>query len=207
MHINLLPPDIRERQRARRWTLAVVVIGFIVLAALGGFYFLQQVRLRDVQEDLEAQRAVNADLQQRIVRLQNVRQLQIEADRARDLLAELLQGRVLWSSVLRDISLVIPGETWLSGLTAAVGGEEVAEDAEAAPVAAGLIGQITFSGFAFEHPDVALWLSRLEDVKGFVNPWLSSATKTVVGTTEVVQFNNTVDLSEQAAAGSRGVTP
>jgi len=66
------------------------------------------------------------------------------------------------------------------------------------------VGQISFSGFAFDHRDVALWLSRLEDVRGFINPWLSSSTKSELGTTTVVQFASSVDLSEEALARRAG---
>jgi Tfp pilus assembly protein PilN len=207
MRINLLPPELRERQQARRWTFAVVGIGVIALVALGAFYFLQQMRLQDLQDDLRAQEEANADLQQQISRLESVAELQREAEAARTLLQELLEGRVLWSSVLRDISLVIPGEAWLNGLSGTVAGLGGIEGATEVALAEGLIGQITFNGFAFEHTDVALWLSRLEDVRGFANPWLSNSTKTQIGATEVVQFTNSVDLSEQAAAGARGVAP
>jgi Tfp pilus assembly protein PilN len=210
MRINLLPPEIRERQRYRRRTAAVILIGIIVLAALGAFYVLQVMRLADVEEDLEAQQAQNAELQQEIAQLQRFADLQQELEDTRTLLNTLLADKILWSGVLRDVSLVIPGEMWLSGLTGATLGAET-EDGEtttttAAPVVpgGGLVAQITFNGFAFDHRDVALWLSRLEDVRGFVNPWLSNSQKTLIGLTEVVQFTNSVDLTEQALARTGG---
>jgi Tfp pilus assembly protein PilN len=209
MRINLLPPEIRERQRARRRTAAVVLVGIIVLAALGAFYVLQVMRLADVREDLEAQQQRNNELRQEIAQLQRFAELQQELQDTRVLLDSLLADRILWSGVLRDVSLVIPGEMWLSGLTGAATGAEGATTTTtttAAPTVpgGGLVGQITFNGFAFDHRDVALWLSRLEDVRGFVNPWLSNSQKTLIGLTEVVQFTNSVDLSEQALARQGG---
>jgi Tfp pilus assembly protein PilN len=210
MRINLLPPEIRERQRARRRTAAVVLVGIIVLAALGAFYVLQVMRLADVQEDLEAQQQRNNELRQEIAQLQRFAELQQELQDTRDLLNTLLADRILWSGVLRDVSLVIPSEMWLSGLTGTATGAEAGTTTTTTTIAAptvpggGLVGQITFNGFAFEHRDVALWLSRLEDVRGFVNPWLSNSQKTLIGLTEVVQFTNSVDLSEQALARQGG---
>jgi Tfp pilus assembly protein PilN len=206
MRINLLPPEIRERQRYRRRTAAVVLIGIIVLAALGAFYVLQVMRLADVEEDLEAQQAENAELQQEIAQLQRFADLQQELEDTRTLLNTLLADKILWSGVLRDVSLVIPGEMWLSGLSGATLGADT-EDGEttgAVVPGGGLVAQITFNGFAFDHRDVALWLSRLEDVRGFVNPWLSNSQKTLIGLTEVVQFTNSVDLTEQALARTGG---
>src|ERR671919_1932563 len=207
MRINLLPPEIRERQRYRRRTAAVVLIGIIVLAALGAFYVLQVMRLADVEEDVEAQQAENAELQQEIAQLQRFAELEQELQDTRNLLNTLLADRVLWSGVLRDVSLVIPGEMWLSGLTGSLTAAPTAEGTTTTTPTVpggGLVGQITFNGFAFDHRDVALWLSRLEDVRGFVNPWLSNSQKTPIGLTEVVQFTNSVDLSEQALARQGG---
>jgi Tfp pilus assembly protein PilN len=202
MRINLLPPEIYERQRIRRRTAAVVAVGLIVLAAVGAFYFLQVLRLNEVEDDIAAQEAENAQLRAEIAELQEIDALIMEIESTRGLLSSLLADRVLWSGVLRDISLVIPGQAWLNGVNGQVGvpGTEGTEPAEAG----GLVGQISFNGFAFTHRDVALWLSRLEDVRGFVNPWLSNSTKTDIGTQEAVQFTSSVDLSEQALARRRG---
>lgn len=202
MRINLLPPEIYERQRIRRRTAAVVAVGLIALAGLGAFYFLQVLRLNDVEDQIGAQEAENSRLRAEIAELQEIDVLQQEIEATRGLLSSLLTDRVLWSGVLRDVSLVVPGQAWLNGLNGQVGvpGVEAAE-----PTAAGgLVGQISFNGFAFTHRDVALWLSRLEDVRGFVNPWLSNSTKTDIGVQEAVQFTSSVDLSEQALARGRG---
>jgi Tfp pilus assembly protein PilN len=215
VRINLLPPELYERQRTRRRTAAVVALGVIVLAALGGFYFLQVLKENSVQADVDAQQAENARLQGEINELQEIDQLQQEIDATRGLLTSLLSDRVLWSGVLRDVSLVIPGQVWLNGLTGQVGAPgATGTTTTATPTTTGttpgqaqagpaLVGQISFNGYAFTHPDVALWLSRLEDVRGFVNPWLQNSTDTVIGTQTVEQFTSSVDLSEQALARRR----
>jgi Tfp pilus assembly protein PilN len=180
-----------------------VAVGLIALAGLGAFYFLQILRLNEVEDDIAAQEAQNNQLRSQIAELQEIDVLQQEIETTRTLLNGLLADRILWSGVLRDISLVVPGQAWLNGLNGQVGvpGAEPAADPAAA---GGLVGQISFNGFAFTHRDVALWLSRLEDVRGFVNPWLSNSTKTDIGVQEAVQFTSSVDLSEQALARGRG---
>ena len=216
MRINLLPPEVLQRQRTRRQTIAAVVVGLIVLAAIGAFYFLQVAALNRVEDDIAAQEATNAQLQAQIADLQDVAALEQEIARTRDLLNTLLADRGLWSDVLRSISLVIPSEVWLEGLNGQVGTATTATGVEPPPTATsttgfapgrGIVGQISFSGQAFSHRDVATWLSRLEDVRGFVNPWLSSSTKTGgedPNLSDVVTFNSSVDLSEQALARRRG---
>jgi Tfp pilus assembly protein PilN len=213
MRINLLPPEVLERQRTRRRTVGAVIVGVIVLAAIGAYYFLQVSKLNEVEEDITAQEATNAQLQAQIAELQDVAGLEQEIARTRDLLNSLLSDRVLWSDVLRSISLVIPSEVWLEGLNGQAGTATTATEDTAAPTTTGsftpgqgIVGQISFTGKAFSHRDVALWLSRLEDVRGFVNPWLTTSTKSggegVLA--ELVTFNSSVDLSEQALARRRG---
>jgi Tfp pilus assembly protein PilN len=209
MRINLLPPEVLERQRTRRRTFAAFAVGLLVLVLVAGFYFLQVLRLSDVEDNVRAQQAVNSQLEAQIAELQDIAALEDEIDRTRLVLSGLLEDRVLWSGVLRDISLVIPGEVWLSGLAAQVGVIETTttttETTGEPAITSSVVGQISFDGMAFDHRDVALWLSRLEDVRGFINPWLSSSTKTLIGAIEAVGFTSSVDLSEQAIARRDGI--
>jgi Tfp pilus assembly protein PilN len=212
MKINLLPPEVLERQRTRRRTVIAFVAGLAVLGLIVAFYFLQVLQLNDVEDQVAAQQSLNAQLQAQINELQDVAALEDQIDQTRLVLSGLLQDRVLWSGVLRDISLVIPGEVWLSGLSAQVGATEAAattttDTTGAAAPLTGIVGQISFNGFAFDHRDVALWLSRLEDVRGFINPWLSTSAKSVIGETPAVAFASSVDLSEQAIARKAGDLP
>ena len=208
MRMNLLPPEVRQRQRTRRQTAAVIAAGVVVLAGVAALYFLQQLRLVAVNNDLEEQRNANAAIQAQIDDLRRFDELQREVEASRTMLSTLMANEILWSGVLRDVSLVIPSDVWLSGMTAQTtesGG--AVSPAPATPVAGqpgqGLVGQITFNGFALDHRAVALWLARLDDVRGFANPWLSNAQKTDVGTSKVVQFASSVDLSQQAVARGR----
>lgn len=200
MRVNLLPTEISERQVVRRQAVVVGSIGLLIVMALGAFYVLQQIRLTAVQNDLEAQQQHNQQLQAEINDLQRFDQLQRELEEGQAMLTALLADEVHWSGVLRDISLVIPGSAWLTGLT----GESGATAAVPAEGLTSLVGQITFTGNALSHRDVAMWLTRLEDVQGFVNPWLSNSQKTEIGTQEVVQFSSTVDLSQDSLARPGG---
>lgn len=203
MRINLLPPELRERQRGRRRVIGISVAGAIVIVLLAAFFVVQQVRLSGVQDDLDQQQATNAGLQQQIADLQSFEDLQAELQADQELLQGLLVNEVLWSGILRDISLVIPGEAWLEALSGTITAEPVSgSEAVAEPPPAGLIGQITFSGKTFDHPTVALWLSRLAEVEGFVDPWLSVAEREEAdepGQPRLIGFDSSVDLSEDAA--------
>jgi len=208
MRINLLPPEIRQHQRTRRQTAAVVAAGVIILAGVAALYFLQMLRLTGVRNDLESQQAQNAGLQGQVNDLRRFDELQREVEASRQMLTGLMTNEILWSGIMRDVSLVIPSDVWLSGMTAQTNESgQVATPASqgGAATGQGLVGQITFNGFSLDHRAVALWLARLDDVRGFANPWLSNAQKTDVGTHKVVQFTSSVDLSQQAVARGRRV--
>lgn len=203
--INLLPQEVKERQRVRRQTAAVTVVGVLVLVALGAFFFLQQVRLSSAEDDLREQQAVNTALQQDIAELQQFDELATEVELSRTLVGQLLQNQVLWSGVLRDISLVIPGQVWLDSLTGTITAEAPGVTATTTGDGLGLVGNIAFTGKALgDHRNTALWLARLEDVAGFINPWLASSTKSEIGSTEVVEFNSSVDLTQDAVTPPQG---
>ena len=53
--INLLPPELRQRQAIRRNTSFVIVVGLAALALIGLFYFFQLQRLSQAQSDLADQ--------------------------------------------------------------------------------------------------------------------------------------------------------
>jgi Tfp pilus assembly protein PilN len=197
MRINLLPPEIKQRQRVRRQTGAVVALGVVVLGLVAGFFVLQQIRLNGLRNDLADQEQVNAALRAQIAELQQFDDLQQELLATRQLLTQLTEDEVHWSGILRDVSLVIPGNVWLTTMEGSLEGEEVV-------TGSGLVGQISVNGYGLSHRAVALWLSRLEDVEAFANPWVSNSQKTTIGATEVVQFSSTVDLSELARAQSGG---
>lgn len=208
MRINLLPQEVRQHQRVRRQTAAVVAAGVIILAGIAALYFLQMLRLTGVRNDLEEQQAQNAGLQGQINDLRRFDELQREVEASRQMLTSLMSNEILWSGILRDVSLVIPSDVWISAIAAQT--TETTGGVAPGPVAGGqtgqgLVGNISFSGFSLDHRAVALWLARLEDVRGFANPWLSSATKSEIGSTSVVQYTSSVDLSQKAVARGRRV--
>jgi hypothetical protein len=70
-----------------------------------------------------------------------------------------------------------------------------------------LIGSMTFSGTAAGSETISQWLTRLEQVEGWVNPWVSSATENGERS-RIYQFTSGVDLTIDAATerGRGGTT-
>lgn len=206
--VNLLPPELRQRQAVRRTTSIVVAGGLGAVALIGVFFFLQSQRLADVQDQLAAQEARNADLQTTIGELQSFAALEAELDAKQRLVTTLFLNEVSWSSALLDVSRVIPDASYLLNMTGQVQGTGTAADPTAPPVIGGLIGNMTFSGIAQETETIATWLVRLEQVDGWVNAWVTSAQENAPFS-RIYSFASGLDLTLEAATerGQGSVTP
>ena len=171
--VNLLPTDTKVRQQVRRTTGLVIAAGVAVFCFLFFVFVLQSGRLANEQHALSAQQAVNTGLSTQIASLSRFQDLKETVAAHQALLTAVEAGEVHWSGILRDASMVLPDQLVLTSMSGsvnqAVGG--------AAGPGAGLIGGIQFSGISVDNPTLAKWLTRLEEVTGWVNPWVSSASK------------------------------
>jgi hypothetical protein len=112
---------------------------------------------------------------------------------------------VSFSQMLMDLSRTIPSDAYLDSFNASV----TAPGAGTVPVtpATGFVGSFTAGGAADGLESLASWLTRLESVKGWVNPWFSSATETGANT-GLYTFTSGVDLSQDSlTARGRGGVP
>ena len=198
--VNLLPPELRERQAIRRTTSLVVAAGLAALALIGIFYVFQVQRLSQVQSDLEAQQSANARLVSRIASLREFAALQAELAAKEALIDVIFVNEVSWSSALLDVSRVIPDASYLTNLTgqivATVAGEVVAEPTGGTPETT-LVGNMTFAGVANQTETIATWITRLEEVQGWVNAWVDSAQEDAPGS-RIYTFSNGLDLTQEA---------
>lgn len=204
--VNLLPPELRQRQAVRRRTSMVIAAGLVVLALIGAYFFVLTQQLSDVEGELAAQQDVNADLTTQIGELQQFAQLEVELDTKEALVASLYVNEVAWSGALLDVSRVIPDASYLTNMTGQLAPADSA--ASGGTPETTLIGNMTFAGVADETETIATWLTRLEQVSGWVNAWVNSAQETEAFS-RIYTFSNGVDLTQDAvtARGRGEVAP
>jgi Tfp pilus assembly protein PilN len=203
--VNLLPPEIRERQAVRRRTALVAGAGAVVLALIGAFFVTQTMTLSSVKDQLAEQQQANAQLRSQIAELQPYADLQANLANLEGLVQTLYANEVSWASVLLDVSRVIPDSAYLtqfSGQITAPTGTVIGQPQDGTET--GLIASVTFSGVARETSTIANWLTRLEQVRGWVNAWVNNASENAAYS-RIYTFDGGVDLTIDAAtARGRG---
>ena len=178
--VNLLPQDILQRQVLRRRTMMIGILGGVAVLAVLLFYFVQTARLSGVEGDISAQEDTNAAITTQIAGLTEFATLQADAQAKENLLATAYANEISFSGLLMDMLRVIPSDAYLDTLAIA----ETSTDAAAAPVTEPssvdlpiFVGTIQSGGKGLTVETLSTYLTRLESVKGWVNPWLNALTK------------------------------
>ena len=192
--VNLLPPEIRQRAQARRTTLMVVGAGVVVLVLIGFLYVLQSASLSRANEDVAAQQRKNAGIQSEIAGLQEFAALQTEAQAKQALLTVAFANEVSFSGILLDLSRVIPSDAYLTTFSAQIAPPATTTDPAVVVTETPLIGTMTAAGEASGTDSLASWITRLESVKGWVNPWISTFTESTPSSDRFI-FNSGTDLT------------
>jgi Tfp pilus assembly protein PilN len=186
--VNLLPRDETKRTQTNVPVIVGVVGTVLVTAILSVLFLSASSKLRDRQGELDSLKAQLAVIPPPPPPDTAGQGLAAQQAARLTALQTALTKRVAWDRVLREVSLVLPNDVWLTELSAA-SPSSPSSTAPAAPVAAGtLSNEFTISGFTYSQASVARLLSRLEVVPDLTNVLLESSTLTQVGTQNVVQF-------------------
>jgi Tfp pilus assembly protein PilN len=202
--VNLLPTDVRQRLKTRQLTVLVGMVSAIVVAVLLAFFVLQSHKLASANSDLTAAQSQNQQLQAKVNSLQRFQQLADSRDAQRTTVRTAKAGTVEFSGVMHDLSMVVPSTVYLSSVTANL---QVGDGVATTANTGGVIGTIQFQGSASDHLAVALWLTRLAQVSGWDNSWITASTKRAAnanGTqSDWVDFTGSVDLGGKTEAGGK----
>jgi Tfp pilus assembly protein PilN len=193
--VNLLPPEIQAAQRQRRLAGVVALAGIGVIGLILVFYVLQLGKVSAIRSDIEDQQQTNQSLQSQIQALQEFEELRARAQAKQELLNEVFANEISFSGLLMDISRVIPSSAALTSMTA------TAQEPTPTPGGSTLLtGRIDIAGMALDYETIASWLTRLERVRGWVNPWVTSIADPENGP---ITYTSGVDLTA-AALTERG---
>ena len=223
--IDLLPRQLVEQRVVRRQHTGIGA-GFAVLLTLLGLWFVLENReLGRAQDQADQERAVATGLRARRAQLQPLATLESQIAASEQLRASVYKHEIRFSSVMRDISAIVPDDVWLTsmtvnfngaGTTPAAGGTPAttqqsgssgAAVTQGSPGAGSPVATISFGGAGLEHVDVGGFLRALArgPKKGgqqvYLNPYFTTSQKADENGQPTVTFSATVDLSSAAYSG------
>lgn len=206
---------------SRRNALIAGAAAAVVAALLIGLSVMRAGQVNDKQSDLDAQQATNEELQAQIDQLADIQQRELEVDGIRQQVVGLLENDVSWSSLLQEIARTIPNDVWLTEFQGTVtptvdaalpeGGPPVddgtgqgtdtptEEPVDAAPVEAAL-GTLSFQATGLDYPAVSAWLQRIGDIPAFSGLWVPNASATNTDGRVLVDFSSDAELTISATS-------
>ena len=198
--VNLLPRDEAKRSfEANRGVvfggvggaaLATAVLASMMISA-GGAASSKQQELDGVRAQIAAIPAV------RVIDTSKEDALAAEKGARIGALSAALGGRVAWDRVLRQVSLVLPEDVWLTSLAASASAAAPAPDATQAAAAA---SGFTLTGATYSQNGVARFLSRLAVIPDLANVRLQSSQSQSVNERDLVQFTILADVRAPGTA-------
>jgi Tfp pilus assembly protein PilN len=201
--VNLLPREQRRRKTRAEQAPLVVGLGLVLVVAiaLSAAFLMASANATDRQSQLtslEGQLKVLGPLPKGPTPIEaglaGQKQSRVVA------LTSALSRRVYWDRVLREFSLVLPDDIWLTSLAA----RSPSSPASAAPAPAKAPGApptgLTVNGYTYSHESVARLLSRLSVLPDLENVQLQRSTLAEVGSQTVVQFVILADIRPPGAA-------
>jgi Tfp pilus assembly protein PilN len=196
--VNLLPRDLEDVKKGPSKPVVIGCVGAVLAASVLAMGYL------NASSSVGKQTAALDQVQQQFAAIPpppqppaTVTALPAERQQRVAALASALATRVAWDRVLREVSLVLPDDVWLTQLTG------VTPTITSTPSAAGPAFHIT--GFTNSQAAVARLLARLTVIPELEGVMLNTATQTdpkVTRARSVVSFDISANLRTSTSTAS-----
>lgn len=196
--INLLPGDAQVKAR-REKGVVYALLGLVVLVAILGTVYVwqnnqvaaRQTELANVQTQVTGQDAlIRAKKPYETLETQRTSMMQSAK--------QIYDSRVAWSSILEEISLVIPADVRLKTITATMPAAMqpgAAKTAETSTAGAAATTDITLAGLAPTHDAVAEFMTRLGLLPQLANINLTDSQETAATPDQPAYVTYTITAS------------
>jgi Tfp pilus assembly protein PilN len=220
--VNLLPQTQRRTPGfAGMRTPLIAAAAVVLLGGMGFWGYSVRADANEVKDQVAQASAERDALRDQLGAFQQAQARVAAQSVRRGAVVGLVEGRVNWERLVRDISAVMPRQVWLTNLK---GETEAATAAAAAPApnnANAVVPRgIHLDGFAYTQDQVALLMSRVSTVPGLGEPRLATSETQDRGDRTVIHFVLDIPIDQRAqdrptltpvtgqpAAATTGVTP
>jgi Fimbrial assembly protein (PilN) len=203
---DLMPKEETREKGARVGLakIAVALLGLVLLGGLAAAYLFSGAGAMSKQGELDDLRSQLAELEVPAEEpTPGAPALASDGQARTTALSAALAARIAWDRVLREVSLVVPEDVWLTQLSATT--PNAASGGAAAPaVTTGSTSPNSLAavGFAGSQESVALFLSRLESIPELTTVQLQASTRTESETGRAYSFSILAGVNPLGAASS-----
>jgi len=181
--VNLIPPEQRRGDHAQLRTgpLMYVVLGALALVLIGvTMLVLTDNRIADSKAEVATLKREDAAAAAEAKKLAAFTQFRTLSEQRISTVRSLADSRFDWERVMRELSLVLPSNVWLTSLSASASPSASISGAEGAGGGSGLRGAVAgpaleLSGCASGQEAVAEFVTALEDIDGVTRVGLGSS--------------------------------
>lgn len=180
--VNLIPPEQRRGEHAelRTGPLMYIVLGGLALVLIGvALLVTTDNRISDSKAEVATLQRENAAAQAKAQRLAAYSQFHTLSEQRIATVRSLADSRFDWERVMRELSLVLPSDVWLTNLTASATPDS-AVNGEGGGGASGLRGGIAgpaleLTGCTTGQDAVASFVTALKDIDGVTRVGVQSS--------------------------------
>jgi Tfp pilus assembly protein PilN len=181
--VNLIPAEDRRGDQAplRTGPLAYVVMGALVAVLIGvAALVLTGNEISERNDELATLKREDAAASAQAAKLASYTQFRDLSEQRVATVQSLADSRFDWERVLRELSLILPGDISLTELNASGAGGEEAEGSEGASgLSGGVAGpSLSLSGCAAGYAGVAVFVTALKDIDGVTRVGVQSSSET-----------------------------
>lgn len=167
--VDLLPPEVAagKKSAAMRRQLGIVVVGVVLICAAGSV--AAALNALSSQTALEVERDLTVQLLGQQAEFIEVRTLASALDgalAARDVGAST---EIIWFDFFTEVQALKPASVWFDTYTVDLGTPVLAHQAPVASLEGPRVGTMIFVGKTTDFADVRAWLTRLDELPGFVD--------------------------------------
>lgn len=195
--VNLLPREAKRAQTvsAERLPLVVgVTVAFLVIASLGGMFMLESSKVAGAKSDLAVAKAQFAATPAAASDPNAIPTPTAVTTAQQPLFASVstaLSQRIAWDRVLREFSLVLPNDVWVTSLNLTM------------PVGSTSTTGLVLQGSTYSYEGVARLLSRLSLVPDLTGVTLASSSRA----DNLVTFSINAGIKGAPAPAATAPTP
>jgi len=205
--VDLMPPELAEREVLRRLQIGCVAAILACAVATGSVWYQAHSTVNDAKANVANAQKTQSQVQRQVNSLASVASAFAAVEQGNKVIQQALGGEVRWSTQLRDLSMTIPSNIWLTSANIAAtssGGStpQASVGTSQASTGASLgVATITFQGTGSSRYDVAKWLTTISGLKGYTNVTYTTSQEKTLNGLVYVDFTSSATLTSDVLSG------